>query len=125
MRVVERFDSEPVARKDGPTPRLVPDGQRELPAQVPRDVAPMALVEVRDDLDPSSFANGWWPPSTSTMLSLRTPSAIPSARYVPRSSGPRWVMMSVIQSRTSGETTGRGDPCTWMTPQIPHIVSEG
>ena len=55
------------------------------------------------------------------MLSLRTPSATPSAMYVPRSFGPRWRMMSVIRSRTAAEITGRGLPPIWITPVMPHM----
>ena len=72
---------------------------------------------------PSSLANGWWPPSTSTMLRRRTPSAMPSARYVPRSFGPRCVIdvrHPVEHSRA--RSTGRGSPRSWTTPQIPHTA---
>ena len=37
--------------------------------------------------DSDSFANGWCPPSTSMMLSRRTPRATPGSRYVPLSFG--------------------------------------
>ena len=54
---------------------------------------------------PSSFETGWCPPSTSTMLSQRAPMAAPGETWVPRSFGPRWVIVSVIRSRTSSATS--------------------
>src|SRR4051812_27491816 len=57
------------------------------------------------------------------MLRRRAPIAMPSARWVPRSFGPRCDIASVIRSRTDGAATGRGVPRTWTIPQIPHIYT--
>src|SRR5581483_7022650 len=56
------------------------------------------------------------------MLSRRTPRATPSARYRPRSSGPRCVMTSVIAANPGSPMTGRGGPSTCTIPQMPHIA---
>ena len=41
----------------------------------------------------------------------------------PRSSGPRWVIASVICTNTSGSMTCRGSPPSCTTPHIPHTAS--
>ena len=68
---------------------------------------------------PSSEKNGWCPPSTSTIDNRRTPNATPGAMNVPRSSGPRCVIASVITSSRHGSTTSRGTPRNLHHPTDP------
>ena len=49
-RIVERLDPEPVAREDGATASVVPDGDPEHPAELLRERVAVGLVEMRDDL---------------------------------------------------------------------------
>ena len=72
-------------------------------------------------ISPLSSANGWWPSATSMTLRRRAPIAAPSVRYVPRSSGPRCVIASVIASRTVCVIGGRTSVPTTNAPAIPHI----
>ena len=58
-------------------------------------VVELAVLD-RPDV-PSSFENGWWPPSTSTMLSGGRRCAAPGETWVPRSFGPRCAIASVIR----------------------------
>src|SRR3972149_4726629 len=63
---------------------------------------------------PDSSAMGWWPPETSTMLSRVCPSATPSSRKVPRSSGPRGSRRSSIRPRRDASVSP-------TMPAIPHM----
>ena len=77
------------------------DGFRNVPLEEVLSTKP-ALI---------STATPWTsPPSMSTMLRRRAPIEAPREMWVPRSSGPRCTIASVIASRTSSATTSGSMP---------------
>jgi hypothetical protein len=63
---------------------------------------------------PSSFVNGWRPPTTSMMLSRAAAMVNPSPETMNSSSGPRWRMVASILPTASRSLRP-------STPQMPHI----